>query len=216
MKTDKQGVLTKEDILDYIKNDGLSFTPKLDKFQMQSHAIDLRLGFTFMIPKNWKLTTEGRQAIDTTYSTNMSNFDVIELEHGQFFDILPNEFVIFTTLEAISLPDDLMAILYPRSSVNRRGLSVDLSGIIDAGYSGQLIVPVRNNTNTQTIRVYPGERFCQLTLQKLSSKATIKQSRFHNKDVAFTVGTQKEIDETELDLVKLGKLKELKEQYSIE
>ena len=33
-----------------------------------------------------------------------------------------------------------------RSSVNRRGISVDLTGIIDAGYEGQLIIPIRNNT----------------------------------------------------------------------
>ena len=209
------GVLTGREILAYIKKGSLSFSPPLDKFQMQPHAIDLRLGFTFLVPRSWELTSEGRIALDITNAVNKSNFEVIELEHGQFFDILPDEYVIFTTLEAITLPDDLMAILYPRSSVNRKGLSVDLSGIIDAGYQGQLIVPVRNNTKTQTIRVYPGERFCQLTLQKLASRVDVKQSRFHKKDVALTLGNQSEDDVNEPEMVRKGMLKELKEKFAV-
>lgn len=215
MKNFDPSVLTATQILEYIKSEKLTFTPSLDSFQLQPHAVDLRLGFTFMIPKNWELTNDGREAINMTDAQDKSNFDIIELEHGQFFDILPNEYVIFTTLETLALPDDIMAILYPRSSVNRKGLSVDLSGIIDAGYHGQLIVPVRNNTTTQTIRVYPGERFCQLTLQKLAGAIVTKQSRFHKKDVALTVGNQPESDESELEMIRTGKLKDLKSKYPI-
>lgn len=209
------GILTDKQILERIKQKNISVTPELDKFQIQPHSIDLRLGFTFMIPKYWEMTSNGREAIKSDYTQTENNFAVIELEPGQFFEILPNEYVVFTTLEKIKLPDDLMAILYPRSSVNRRGLSVDLSGIVDAGYEGQLIIPVRNQTTAQTIRVYPGERFCQLVFHPLSHSVEIKTSRFHNKDVATTLGSQQEKRASEIKLIKTGKLKQLKTKYSI-
>src|SRR5438105_15936371 len=88
------------------------------------------------------------------------HFDVVELEKGQFFDLLPNEHILVSSLESIAIPDDLMAIMYPRSSINRKGISVDQTGIVDSGYEGQLVIPIRNNTQSQTVRLYPGERFC--------------------------------------------------------
>lgn len=210
-----EGILTKKQIISRIKEGKLKFEPALDSLQLQPHAIDLRLGYTFLIPRSWEMTEKGRVALDPGYREDRSNFEVVELEHGQFFDILPNEYVIFTSLEFITLSDDLMAVLYPRSSVNRRGLSVDLTGIIDAGYYGQLIIPVRNNTETQTIRVYPGERFCTLTITQLGQPAEVKESRFHGKDAALAVSKHKEADTRETDYVMEGKLQELKKKYPI-
>lgn len=209
------GILTNEQILQRTKDKNITFSPPLDKFQLQPHSIDLRLGYTFMVPKYWEMTSQGREAIKSDYSQTQNNFTVLELEPGQFFEVLPNEYVVFTTLEKIKVPDDLMAILYPRSSVNRRGLSVDLSGIVDAGYEGQLIIPVRNQTTTQTIRVYPGERFCQLVFHPLSQAVEIQTSRFHNRDVATTLGSHQEKRQNEIKLIKSGKLKQLKSNYAI-
>jgi dCTP deaminase len=209
------GILTHTEVLNHVKTGDLTIDPPIDKFQLQPHSIDLRLGFTFLIPKSWQLTKHGREAITSDYTQTNNNFQVIELEPGQFFDILPNEYVVFSTLEKLTLPDNLMAIMYPRSSVNRRGLSVDLSGIVDAGYSGHLIIPVRNKTPNQTIRVYPGERFCQIVFHTLSQPVNTKISRFHQRDVATTFGSQKEKHTNEITLIKKGQIKELKHKHQI-
>src|SRR5437868_6227558 len=117
-------VLTKQAILEKIKEGEISFDPGLDTFQLQQHAVDLRLGFTFLIPKIWHLTTKGRESLDILHfdKTNAKFFEVVELEQGQYFDLLPNEYVMVSTLESLKVPNDLMAILYPRSSTNRKGL----------------------------------------------------------------------------------------------
>lgn len=205
-------VLIKDEILKRIKEGALEFKPGLDSLQVQGHSVDLRLGFTFMIPKVWKPTEAGREALslDPLRSIGGSHFDVVELEQGQHFDLLPNEHILVSSLETITIPKDLMAVLYPRSSVNRRGLSIDLTGIIDAGYSGKLILPVRNNTRSQTIRMYPGERFCQLVFQQLSGEVDVKKSRHHMRDVAE--GLAKE-DTKEVDLVTKGDIDGLKKAY---
>ena len=57
-------VLTRKEMLETINNGGISFTPPLDGFQLQPHAIDLRLGTTFYIPKPWCITEQGREAIN--------------------------------------------------------------------------------------------------------------------------------------------------------
>ncbi|MCA9363746.1 dCTP deaminase [Candidatus Kaiserbacteria bacterium] len=207
-------VLTQQEILERVKAGDIAIEPGIDVFQLQAHSVDLRLGFTFMIPKHYVMTKEGREAlrIDPLRNHGPEYFDVIELEQGQYFELLPGEHVLVSSLENIKVPNDLMAILYPRSSVNRKGLSVDLTGIIDSGYEGVLTLPVRNNTASQIIRLYPGERFCQVVFEKLSHEVEARKSRWHKKDVVEK-GEQEKSDE--MELVLQGKIRELKKDFAV-
>ena len=105
-----------------------------------------------------------------------------------------------------------MGVLYPRSSTNRKGLSLDLTGIVDSGYEGQLILPIRNNTHSQTVRLFPGERLCQIVFEELDRSIEPKKSKYHQKDIIE--GVQKE-KKTEAQLVIAGKIKELKEKFPL-
>lgn len=206
-------VITKNKILEKIKAGEIIFKPELDIFQLQGHSVDLRLGFTFMIPKSWHMTPKGREAFDITHFDKPSNkyFDIIELEQGQYFDLLPHEYILVSTFESVKLPSNIMAVLYPRSSTNRKGMSLDLTGIIDAGYEGQLILPIRNNTQSQTVRLFPGERLCQIVFEELSDSVEHK-SKYHKKDVID--GVQKE-KKDEVDFIMSGNIKELKQKYKV-
>lgn len=208
-------VLTKKQILENIESGGLVFKPSLDSFQLHSHSVDLRLGFTFMIPKVWKLSAKGRESLALNHIGDhvSTNFEVVELERGQYFEILPGEYINVSTLETIKMPNNLMCVLYPRSSTNRRGLSVDLTGIVDAGYEGPLTVPIHNNTKSQTIRLYPGERFCQLVFQSLENSVEPRQSKYHKKDVIE--GYIVEQNDTEIPLILNGDIDSLKSQNPI-
>ncbi len=207
-------ILTSQEILDRMSKKELVFTPQIDQFQIQQHSVDLRLGFSFLIPKAWEITNEGRVAVKTDhldFDHKSMRHTLVELEEGQFFDILPGEYVAVTTLEKIKLPDDLMAILYPRSSVNRRGLSIDLTGVVDAGYEGNLLIPVRNNTQSQVIRMYPGERICQVVFEEINGAVAVKQSRWQNTDVIVTV--KEERSSIEMEYVRKGNISGLKKDF---
>ena len=207
-------ILTSQEILDRMAKNELVFTPKIDEFQIQQHSVDLRLGFSFLIPKAWELTNEGRVAVKTDHldlNHKSQRHTLVELEEGQFFDILPGEYVAVTTLEKIKLPDNLMAILYPRSSVNRRGLSIDLTCVVDAGYEGNLLIPVRNNTQSQVIRMYPGERICQVVFEEIHDRVDVKQSRWQNSDVIVTI--KEERSTIEMDYVRKGDISGLKRDF---
>ena len=207
-------VLTRDEILDRVARGEIAIEPSIDEYQLQAHSVDLRLGFTFMLPKRYTITKEGREAlrIDPLKNHGPEYFDVIELEQGQYFELLPGEHVLVSSLETIKVPKDLMAILYPRSSVNRKGLSVDLTGIIDSGYEGVLTLPVRNNTDSQIIRLYPGERFCQIVFEALTHTIDARPSRWHRKDVVEK-GAQEEV--SEIELVREGRIKELKTDHAV-
>ncbi len=210
-------VLVKEEILQYVQDGRIAFKPGLDQFQVQAHSVDLRLGFTFLIPKSWHVTKSGREQLLMNYydENRPEYFDIVELEKGQFFDLLPGEHILVSSLESIKVPDDLMAVMYPRSSTNRKGISVDLTGIIDSGYEGQLVIPIRNNTQHQTVRVYPGERFCQIVFQKLDRTSEPRKSRYHQRDIIDGVDVDSLEAErgTEIQLIMSGDIKQLKKEH---
>ena len=211
-------ILTRHEIRDLIEAKKLYFEPGLDAWQNQPHAVDLRLGTVFYLPKIWKMTEGGREilTVDVT-ETAGDNFEKIELQPGQFFDLAPGESIIASTLEKVELKSpDLMGVLYPRSSINRRGLSVDLTGIIDTFYCGHLMIPILNKTASQVIRIYPGERICQVLFHRLETALTQEEALIHGKVAAkyndsdgHNLASKKDAQD-ELDLIKSGKLDELK------
>ncbi len=217
------GILTRKEIQDAVSDNRLAFSPELDHFQMQPHAIDLRLGYKFYIPRNWTLDEKGRRAIKVSIDdidAHKEQFDEIQLQDGQYFELLPNEFVIGTSLERIEINDmQIMAILFPRTSTNRRGIDLSLSGIIDTGYKGNLIFPMKNEAGNQVIRIFPGERVCQVIFQNLNSKLTIDEANLHGVSAAKytdeSSGQYKLDKDEERQHITQGKLNELKKQFKI-
>lgn len=211
-------ILTRHDIAALLSSGKLEFSPALDQWQNQPHAVDLRLGTVFYLPKIWKLSAAGREVLNVDVTQQCGdNFEKIELKPGQFFELAPGESIIASTLEKISLrADDLMGVLYPRSSINRRGLSVDLTGIVDAHYSGHLMIPIHNRTSSQIIRIYPGERICQVVFQRLASGLQKEDALRHGVSVAKYEGasaaelSSKKDADKEMSLLRSGDLDALK------
>jgi dCTP deaminase len=216
-------ILTRADILEQVAIGGIRIIPELDRFQLQPHAIDLRLGYKFLIPRNWTLDEKGRRAIKVSIDDvdiHREQFDVVELQPGQYFELLPNEFVIGTSLERIEmLAPNLMAILFPRTSTNRRGIDLSLSGIIDVGYKGNLIFPMKNEAGDQVIRVYPGERVCQVVFEELKSALTPEEANLHGISAAkysqTDGGYKLDKDEERKHLVE-GNIEEMKKRFGID
>ncbi len=217
-------VFTKHEILGAIEKNDIVFDPPIDAFQLQPHAIDLRLGYKFLIPKNWTIDDEGRRAINVSIddvAQHREQFEEVILKPGQYFELLPNEFVIGTSLEQIELnAPNLMAILFPRTSTNRRGIDLSLSGIIDAGYKGHLIFPMKNEAGNQVIRVYPGERVCQVIFEELSSPLTIAEANLHGMSAAkysHIDSGQYQLDKNEeRQHLVAGTLEEMKKKFQLE
>jgi len=216
-------VLTRHEIQSAIEKEEILFHPPIDAFQLQPHAVDLRLGYTFLIPKNWVMDEAGRRAISISIDdleNHRDQFEKITLKPGQYFELLPNEFVIGTSLERIEInAPNLMAILFPRTSTNRRGIDLSLSGIIDTGYQGHLILPMKNEAGNQVIRIYPGERVCQVIFEELASPLTNEEANLHGVSAAKYTNSDSgayrlDKDEERAHLI-AGTLEEMKKRYAL-
>ncbi len=210
-------ILSRKEIHELIAKELLSFEPKLDKWQDQPHAVDLRLGTTFYVPKIWQITPKGREIITVDVAAANEHYDLVQLKPGQYFDLAPGEAIIASSLETITMKaPDIMGVLYPRSSVNRKGLSVDLTGIIDAHYSGGLMIPLKNRTQSQVIRLLPGERIAQVVFERLTSPLTHADALRHGAQTAKYANTDEKTlinkpdSQKEIEFLRAGDFKGLK------
>ena len=81
----------------------------------------------------------------------------------------PGEFVLGSTLEVCTLPDDLAGRLEGKSSLGRLGLLThSTAGFIDPGFTGHITLELSNVANLP-ITLWPGMKIGQLCLLRLTS-----------------------------------------------
>ena len=92
-------------------------------------------------------------------------------DEEQPFILHPGEFVLGSTLERITLPDDLVARLEGKSSLGRLGLLIhSTAGFIDPGWDGHVTLELSNVANLP-ITIYTGMKIGQLSFVQLTEAA---------------------------------------------
>ncbi|WP_279579931.1 dCTP deaminase [Fodinicola feengrottensis] len=132
---------------------------------IQPSSIDVRLDRWFRVFNNLKYThiDPSRQQDDLT--------SLVETDPDQPFVLHPGEFVLGSTLEVVSLMDDLAARLEGKSSLGRLGLVThSTAGFIDPGFSGHVTLELSNLANLP-IQLWPGMKIGQICVFELSSPA---------------------------------------------
>ncbi|MCR9171386.1 MAG: dCTP deaminase [bacterium] len=164
---DHKGLLTKGDLKTLIESGDLVIEPLLQDSQIGEISIDLRIGTDF-------LTSQlGRDPyLDTSMDGEQkpplkSFFNETRRNIGESFLFHPSQVVLFSTLEYIKLPKNVIAILSTRSSYSRLGLST--STIIQPGYCGCISVEVNYSGNTP-IKVVTGARLVQARFYRLEGE----------------------------------------------
>jgi len=95
----------------------------------------------------------------------------VEVDPEGPFVLHPGEFVLASTLELISLPDNIAARLEGKSSLGRLGLLThSTAGFIDPGFSGHVTLEL-SNVATLPITLWPGMKIGQMCFFALSSPA---------------------------------------------
>lgn len=85
-------------------------------------------------------------------------------------ELAPGERALVPTGVAIALPEGYVGLVHPRSGLAvRHGLTlVNSPGTIDAGYRGEIKVPLLNTDRTEPIRLQRGDRIAQLVIQQVA------------------------------------------------
>lgn len=96
---------------------------------------------------------------------------LVETPQGEPFILHPGEFVLGSTYEEVSLPDDIAARLEGKSSLGRLGLLThSTAGFIDPGFTGHVTLEL-SNVATLPITLWPGMKIGQMCFFRLSSPA---------------------------------------------
>jgi dCTP deaminase len=132
---------------------------------LQPSSVDVRVDRLFRVFRNY-----GYPFIDV--KREMEDLtELVEIVPDEPFILHPGEFVLGSTLERITLPDDLVARLEGKSSLGRLGLLIhSTAGFIDPGWDGHVTLELSNVANLP-ITIYYGMKIGQLSFVQLSEPA---------------------------------------------
>lgn len=157
-------LLSDRDILAEIKAGRVSCEP-FHEAMIQPSSVDVRLDKYFRVFENHKYSV-----IDPSIEQSELTREVIA-DGDEAFILHPGEFVLASTYEVITLPDDIAGRLEGKSSLGRLGLLThSTAGFIDPGFSGHITLELSNVANLP-VKLFPGMKIGQLCLIKLSSPA---------------------------------------------
>lgn len=151
-------ILSDKTLLRMLAEKSLIIEP-LEKEQIQSASVDIRLGNTFSIVEDSSIGIINLEK-EIKYKTITSDTYIL----------LPNQFVLATTMEYFDLPNDLTAFVEGRSSLGRMGLFIQNAGWVDPGFKGEITLELYN-ANRCAIELKAGRRVGQLVFAKMDDTA---------------------------------------------
>lgn len=151
-------ILSDKTINKMIKENKLIISP-VDPHQIQPASVDIRLGNTFSVVED---SSNGIITLNDEVK-----YKKIETDR---YLLLPGQFVLASTMEYFSLPDNLTAFVEGRSSLGRLGLFIQNAGWVDPGFEGEITLELFN-ANRCAIELHTGRRVGQLVFAQLDDHA---------------------------------------------
>ncbi len=139
----------------------------LDESCIQPSSVDLHIDRLFRVFRNHTLSH-----IDVK-ETLEDLTELVQIPEDGVFMLHPGEFVLGSTLERVTLPNDLVARLEGKSSLGRLGLLIhSTAGFVDAGWDGHLTLELSNVANLP-ITLYPRMKIGQISFLRMTTPAEV-------------------------------------------
>ena len=136
----------------------------LDENAIQPASVDLRLDRSFSIfrPSSRPFVDVRQPAEDLT--------ELVTIGSEAPFVIQPGAFCLGSTMETITLPDDIVARVDGKSSLGRLGMLVHATaGYVDPGWTGRLTLELSNQSQ-MPIALYYGMRVAQVSFIRMTTR----------------------------------------------
>jgi dUTP pyrophosphatase len=146
--------------------------PDIEK-QLQPNGVDLTLRDIALLQSPGQIAVENSQRL-------VSELAPLVFDGIGFIDLVPSAYII-TYNEVVHLPENIMALGRPRSSLLRCGVTVGMA-VWDAGYEGrsQSLLVVYN---PQGFRLQRNARVAQLIFMRLSQKTKGYQGAYQGENI---------------------------------
>ena len=141
--------------------------------QLQPNGVDLTLRDIALLQSPGQIAVEDSQR-------QGSDLAPLVFDRTGFIDLIPGAYII-TYNEVVHLPENVMALGRPRSSLLRCGVTIG-TAVWDAGYSGrsQSLMVVYNS---QGFRLQQNARVAQLIFMRLSQKTKGYQGAYQGENI---------------------------------
>ncbi|QCR53178.1 dCTP deaminase [Brachybacterium sp. SGAir0954] len=155
-------LLSDHDIRTEIEGGRVRLDP-FDAQMIQPASVDVRIDRYFRLFDNHKYAM-----IDPSVEQGELTREVA-VDPDEPYMLHPGEFVLASTYEQVTLPDDVAARLEGKSSLGRLGLLThSTAGFIDPGFQGHITLEL-SNMATLPVALWPGMKIGQLCFFRLSS-----------------------------------------------
>lgn len=168
------GVLSRKDIKELIKKNPPLIEGYIDlEQQLQPHGFELTVRDIAMLQTHGQIAADNSQRV-------LPDLAPLMFDQLGFMELMPGNYLI-TYNEIVHMPNNLMALGRPRSSLLRCGVSIG-TAVWDAGYSGRsqslLIV-----YNQQGFRLQKNARVTQLIFMTLTSETDSYSGKYQNENI---------------------------------
>lgn len=165
--------LCDRDIVAALDQGRIRIEPRPDDRVVSGVSVDLRLGHRFRVFSSHAIPyidlSGSREQVDQAVEKVMG--DEVFIPEDKTFVLHPGELALGITLEAITLPDDLVGWLDGRSSLARLGLMVHVTAHrIDPGWSGNIVLEFFNSGKLP-LALRPGMAIGAMSFETLSGPA---------------------------------------------
>lgn len=149
----------------------LIVTPLIDTSEsFDASSINIRLGSEFIIMKKQSFPILDIADKEGLPSRIEKYQEKIRIDYGEQFVLHPNQLIIGSTLEYISLPKRLMCYVIGKSSWGRMGLIIATATKVDPGFKGCVTLEIINEGEVPIV-LYPGIPIAQLVFHEVIGKA---------------------------------------------
>lgn len=137
-----------------------------DEMKLQSSSYDLSISNIIRVYKNdiGVIDLKNDKSLD-------KNFEEIKID-DKGYCLKPGEYILVKLVENINMSSDLMAMVVPRTTMNRIGLGLRLQ-YINPSYSGNMFLGLKNNASIP-IKIYEGTVIGQVCFFKLDGKPDLE------------------------------------------
>jgi len=137
-----------------------------DQSCIQPASVDVHLDRKLLVFRSW------RSPFYIDIKQNLEGLtELVELDDDRPFFLQSGEFVLASTLESITLPNDIVGRLEGKSSLGRIGLLIhSTAGYVDPGWQGHLTLEL-SNVAKLPVTLYYGMKIGQISFLRLTSAA---------------------------------------------
>jgi deoxycytidine triphosphate deaminase len=139
----------------------------VDEDNIQPSGVDIRVKAIYRLKNGGYLGVQNRKTPD---------IEVISKEVGKKVILNPNEFVLVETMEKVNMPNDISAIILPRSSLFRCGASLH-TAVVDPGYIGTLTFGMKNLSEFP-FEIEIGSKIGQIVFEEVKGNTKLYNGKY--------------------------------------